>query len=116
MAAVTRTETPFSYSAAVAAGDFVFLGLHRGFGEDFATQLDGALDGVAATLAGHALHLHDLVKVHVWLRDIEDLRAMEQAFVGRFPEGGYPARMTATTRFVDTDCLVMIEGTAYRAG
>ena len=81
--------------------------LHRG---------GNAVDaGVAATLAGHGLHLHDLVKVHVWLRDIEDLRAMEQAFAGRFPEGGYPARMTATTRFVDTDCLVMIEGTAYRA-
>ena len=79
MAAVTRTETPFSYSAAVAAGDFVFLGLHRGFGEDFATQLDGALDGVAATLAGHGLHLHDLVKVHVWLRDIEDLRARDES-------------------------------------
>ncbi|NTW41949.1 MAG: RidA family protein, partial [Cellulomonadaceae bacterium] len=52
----------------------------------------------------------------VWLRDIADLRAMEQAFVGRFPADGYPARMTATTQFVDDDCRVMVEGTAYRGG
>lgn len=114
MSAVTRTTTPYSYSSAVAAGDLVFLGLHRGFGDDFATQLAGALDGVAQTLEPYGLHLHDLVKVHVWLRDIADLPAMEQAFVGRFPADGYPARMTATTQFIDEDCRVMVEGTAYR--
>lgn|SRR5690554_2208735 len=116
MAAVTRTTTPFSYSSAVAAGDFVFLGLHRGFGTDFRTQLTGALADVGRTLHGYGLDLHDLVKAHVWLRDIADLPVMEKAFVDHFPHDGYPARMTATTRFIDDDCLVMIEGTAYRAG
>lgn len=114
MTAVTRTSTPYSYSSAVAAGDFVFLGLHRGFGDDFAAQLHGALVGVGQTLEGHGLHLRDLVKVHVWLKDIGDLRAMEEGFVDHFPPGGFPARMTATTEFFDEDCLVMIEGTAYR--
>jgi 2-iminobutanoate/2-iminopropanoate deaminase len=111
---IVRTPTPHSYSSAVAAGGFVFLGLHRGFGEGFADQLDGALGAVAGTLAEHGLDLTSLVKVHVWLRDIADLPAMEHGFVRHFPAGEFPARMTATTEFVDADCLVMIEGTAHR--
>lgn len=93
---VLRIPTPHSYSAAVAAGDLVFLGLHRGFGETFEEQL------------------HDLVKVQVWLADVADLPAMEHAFVEHFPADGFPARMTATTQFWDADCRVMVEGVAYR--
>jgi len=54
--------TPYSYSSALKAGDFVFLGLHRGAGDNF------------------------------------------------------PARMTATTQFIDADCLLMIDGTACARG
>lgn len=114
MTGIVRTPTPHSYSSAVAAGGFVFLGLHRGFGETFGEQLDGALGAVRDTLGEHGLDLTSLVKVHVWLRDIADLPAMEHGFVQHFPAGGFPARMTATTAFVDDDCLVMVEGTAYR--
>ena len=39
---------------------------------------------------------------------------MEKAFFDHFPEGGFPARMTSTTEFIDDDCLVMVEGIAYR--
>ena len=39
---------------------------------------------------------------------------MEKAVVDYFPTGRYPARMTAVTPFIDADCLVMIEGIAYR--
>ncbi|HCX84092.1 MAG TPA: RidA family protein [Micrococcales bacterium] len=114
MTDITRTATPFSYSAAVAAGDLVFLGLHRGFGDDLVAQLDGAIEGVTATLSGYGVPLTSLVKVNVWLRDIADLPAMEHRFERYFPGGEYPARMTATTQFFDADCLVMVEGIAYR--
>ncbi|MHB9863722.1 RidA family protein [Streptomyces sp. YIM S03343] len=114
MPAISRTPTPYSYSSAVAAGDFVFLGLHRGFGTDFTEQLDDALDRLDQTLGGHGLPLADLVKVNVWLKNIDDLPTMERHFDHRFPPGGFPARMTATTEFVDADCLVMIDGVAYR--
>lgn len=116
MPAITRTPTPFSYSTAVAAGDFVFLGLHRGFGPDFSDQLHSALNEVGRTLAAYELSLTDLVKVHVWLKNINDLPAMEQGFTDHFPADEFPARMTATTEFIDDDCLIMIEGVAYRAG
>lgn len=39
---------------------------------------------------------------------------MEERFNAYFEQGHFPARMTATTEFIDKDCLLMIEGTAYR--
>lgn len=114
MCAISRTPTPYSYSAAVAAGDFVFLGLHRGFGKDFSEQIAGTLDHLTRTLDGHGLALSHLVKVNVWLKDINDLPSMEQYFAERFPAGGFPARMTSTTQFIDEDCLVMVDGVAFR--
>jgi 2-iminobutanoate/2-iminopropanoate deaminase len=114
MPAVSRTTTPYSYSAAVAAADFVFLGLHRGFGSSFTEQLDGALDHLGRTLDGYGLTLRDLVKVHVWLKHIDDLPIMERHVADRFPADAFPARMTSTTEFIDADCLLMIDGIAYR--
>lgn len=114
MAAVKRIPTPFSYSAAVAAGEFVFVGLHRGSGEDFAAQFDDTLEAVTRTLAEFGLTLADLVKVNVWLKYIQDLPKMEKRFLNHFEEGAFPARMTSTTEFVDADCLLMIDGVAYR--
>jgi 2-iminobutanoate/2-iminopropanoate deaminase len=85
---VKRVSTPFTYASAVAAGEYVFLGLA----------------------------LERLVKVNVWLEDIEDLPEMEKRFADYFEEGAYPARMTSTTEFIDDDCMMMIDGIAYRGG
>ena len=115
MSGTTWIPTPFSYSAAVMSGGTAYLGLHRGFGADFASQLDGAVAGVSDTLAKLGLTLADLIKVSVWLRDIQDLPAMEHQFTQYFETDRFPARMTATTEFFDADCLVMIEGIARAA-
>ncbi|QKW22855.1 RidA family protein [Kitasatospora sp. NA04385] len=114
MRETVRIPTPYSYSAAVAAGEYVFLGLHRGFGPTVAAQAESALDGVAETLAELGTGLDGLVKAQVWLRHITDLPAVEAAFADRFAPGAYPARMTASTEFADPDCLLMIEGVAHR--
>ncbi|MHB1319357.1 MAG: RidA family protein [Anaerolineae bacterium] len=106
--------TPYSYSAAVDTGEYVFLGLHRAGGDTFLEQLRGTFAGAAGTLAQCGLPLTSLVKITVWLKDIDDLPAMEQAVLDYFPAGRFPARMTAVTPFIDADCLVMIEGIAYR--
>jgi 2-iminobutanoate/2-iminopropanoate deaminase len=115
MTTVERIPTPHSYSSAVAAGDFVYLGLHRGGGEDFASQLDNTMNYMARTLAEFGLTLADLVKVNVWLKHIEDLPAMEKGFLRYFERDAFPARMTSTTEFIDADCLLMIDGVAYRS-
>lgn len=105
---------PFSYSSAVIAGDLVFLDLHRGVGSDFSDQLADVMNNVRVTLNKCGLSLHYLVKVSVWLKYIEDLSTMEQAFFDWYPTGGFPARITSTTEFCDEDCLVMIEDVACR--
>jgi 2-iminobutanoate/2-iminopropanoate deaminase len=115
MSDVKRISTPYTYSSAVAAGDYVFLGLHRGSGDTFSAQLKDAFTRLEETLKEVGLTLADLVKVHVWLKSIEDLPEMEQRFGDIFEDGHFPARMTSTTEFIDDDCLVMIEGTAYAA-
>ena len=114
MKAIKHIPTPWSYSLAVAAEDFIFLGLHRGWGDDFTAQFHDTLTRMKKTLTEFGLTLADLVKVNVWLKDIENVRVYEQLFKEYFEEGKYPARMGATTEFIDDDCLLMIEGVAYR--
>jgi 2-iminobutanoate/2-iminopropanoate deaminase len=106
--------TPHSYSQAVAAGDYVFLGLHRGSGKDFTEQFHNTFKFLKETLAKFDLTLADIVKVTVWLKNIDDVRIYEKLFQQYFEKDKFPARMGATTEFIDKDCLVMIDGTAYR--
>ena len=114
MTALRRITTPYSYSSAVAAGDFVFLGLHRGFGDDFTSQFDDTFAHLKKTLGEFDLTLTHLVKVNVRLKNIKDLPGMEKRFNNYFEKGNFPARMTTTTEFIDDDCLLMIDGMAYR--
>jgi 2-iminobutanoate/2-iminopropanoate deaminase len=114
MTEIKRITTPFSYSSAVAVGDFVFLGLHRGFGNDFTIQLDSTMSQLRKTLTEFELKLEHLVKINVWLKNIKDVQVYEQLFRNYFEEGKYPARMGSTTEFIDDDCLLMIDGIAYR--
>jgi 2-iminobutanoate/2-iminopropanoate deaminase len=114
--AIEYVSTPHSYSSAVCAGDFVFLGLHRGHGDSFDAQFEATMRNIASTLEQVGVGVKDIVKVHVWLKNVADLPRMEKLFRNYFDVGAYPARMTATTEFIDTDCLLMIEGTAYSKG
>jgi 2-iminobutanoate/2-iminopropanoate deaminase len=114
MRKLQRVTTPFTYSSAVAAGDFIFVGLHRGSGDDFAAQFDDTFRSLEQTLAQFGLTLGHLVKVNVWLKYIKDLPEMEKRFYNHFEEGAFPARMTSTTEFIDDDCLLMIDGIACR--
>ena len=68
MSGIKRIPTAFSYSSAVVAGDTVFLGLNRGFGDHFADQLESAFDSLKETLAELELTFESLVKVQVWLK------------------------------------------------
>jgi len=114
MTELKRVTTPYSYSKAVAAGDLIFLGLHRGNGDDFIKQFDDAMRNVAETLAKFNLPLTNLIKVNIWLRNINNLPEMEKRFNNYFDKDAFPARMTSTTEFINKDCLLMIDGVAYR--
>ena len=109
---MTYVPTPWSYSSAVASGNLVFVGLHRGSGDTFGAQMCSTLEAVQSTLAKLEMPLARLVKVHVWLKRIGDLPEMEKIFFDYFEKDHFPARMTATTEFIDDDCLVMVDGIA----
>lgn len=111
---ITRITTPYSYSSAVAAGDYVFLGLHRGFGENFYGQIHEALSHIKSNLQQLNVPMSNVVKVNVYLKNIQDLPEMEQVFCEFFEKDKFPARMTSTTEFYDCDCLIMIDGIAFR--
>jgi 2-iminobutanoate/2-iminopropanoate deaminase len=87
--------------------------LHRGFGDGFSVQLESVFKHIKETLGQLGLALENLVKVNVWLKDIKDLPQMEKLFNEHFEKDRFPARMTATTEFIDADCLLMIDGIAY---
>ena len=114
MTGLKRIPTPFSYSQAVEAGDYVFLGIHRGSGDDFTAQFHDTFKHLKKTLAEFNLTLAHLVKVNVWLKNVEDIRVYEKLFREYFEKDKFPVRMGATTEFLDDDCLLMIEGIAYR--
>ena len=109
MANIQRITTAFSYSSAVAAGNFVFLGLHRGFGDSFSKQIEDTFESLQKTLSEFGLSFENLVKVNVWLKHIDDLPEMEKRFNDYFEKDKFPARMTSTTEFIDADCLLMID-------
>lgn len=111
---IKRTTTPHSYSAAVSSGDTIYLGLHRGRGKSFQDQLRGSFMYLKQTLDHQGASLNNMLKVHVWLKNIDDLPTMEEIFFEFYPTGEFPARMTSTTDFIDDDCLVMIEGVAVK--
>lgn len=110
---INRISTPYSYSSAVVAGDYIFVGLHRGCGASFTEQIHDTFRGLKETLAQCDASLADLVKVNVHLKHIADLREMEKVFLEYFEEDQFPARMTSTTEFIDADCLLMIDGVGY---
>ncbi|MFF2482762.1 RidA family protein [Paenibacillus sp. NPDC058071] len=64
---VKRILTPFSYSSAVVAGDYVFLGLHRGFGETFTEQMHDTFEHLKQTLLQCDASIDNVVKVNVFL-------------------------------------------------
>ena len=80
MTGLKRISTPYSYSLAVAAGDFVFLGLHRGFGDDFTTQFHDAISRLKKTMAEFDLSLAHFVKINVWLKTSKIFAYMKSFF------------------------------------
>ena len=94
------TPLPMPFSKVVRAGGFLFLSgvlpmddrgqiVHGGI----ADQTRVVLDRIAATLGEHGASLADVVRVTVWLADLGDFGAFNEAYRRHF-ELGFPARST----------------------
>jgi 2-iminobutanoate/2-iminopropanoate deaminase len=67
------------------------------------------------TLETVGASLDDTVQINLYLRNIEDFRRARDVFFEHF-DNGFPARMSTTTDFLESACLCMPDGVAYREG
>ena len=110
----------WTFSTYVRAGDFVYTSHTAGMVDDdgkrletVAEQTEQSFRNLEKTLQAAGATLDDVVKTTVYLRDLGDFHEMRETY-RRQTAAGYPARMTATTDFIDATCLVMIEAVAYK--
>ena len=82
---------------------YVLFGRQRG---GLAIATIGACAGFAAICGSSVATAATMGKIA--------LPEMEKRFNNCFEKGNFPARMTTTTKFVDDDTLLMIDGIAYR--
>ena len=113
-------EWGFTFSTCVIAGNFIYTAHQAGMVNELGHKLDTVeaqteqcFKNLERVLVTAGATLDDIVKTTVYLRDIGDFSKMREVYHRQFKKG-YPARMTATTDFIDDDCLVMIEVVAYR--
>jgi len=108
------------YSAAVGAGDFVFvsgqLPLDRDgkiHGYTPKEQARKALENLTATLAAAGLTPDDVVKTTIFLKDMDEFAAVNDVYAEFFTQP-YPARSTVQVARLPKDLHVEIEAVAYR--
>jgi len=101
-------------ASCVVAGNTVYLAHHAGGFDkaDAAHQARAAFESINRTLAAVGGSVKDVVQVHLYLKDLKDFGAARAVFNEFFEPGGFPARMTSQTAFLDNACLCMLDGVA----
>ena len=82
-------------------------------GTDITTQTRQTLDNLKALLAAAGMRLDNVVKVYVYLVDMNDFQAMNEVYATYFTTH-YPARVTVGVASLAKGALVEIEAIAYR--
>jgi reactive intermediate/imine deaminase len=109
------------YSAAVRAGDFIFVGGFHGGGTDPATgekydtieaQTTQCLKKIKRALEAGGASLNDVVKCTVFISSEADLEKMNRAYAAYFPSDP-PARSCVVTGFIRPGMMVQIDCVAY---
>jgi 2-iminobutanoate/2-iminopropanoate deaminase len=110
------------YSQGVSAGGWVFVSgqIPAGpdgalIGGDVAAQTERCLANVAAILESEGLTLADVVKTTVFLTDMKQFPAMNEAYARGFKEP-FPARATVEVSALPKGAAVEIEAVAAKRG
>ena len=109
------------YSAAVWAGDFLFLSgqvplepssmkLVEG---GFAAQAERVFDNMEALLADAGLGMSDVVKTTVYLASAENFSGMNEVYRSRF-KSPFPARTTVAVSSLPLGALIEVEAVAVK--
>ena len=100
------------YSAAVTAGDLVFLSGKIGErGGSFEREVETTIDALEAELKRLGLGLGDVTAVTVYLTDMSTFAEMNGVYGRRFPEP-WPARTTVAVSALPGGARVELSATA----
>lgn len=114
------------YSAALKAGQLLFISgqvpfdpatgqLVDGDGVDIGAQTSRVLQNIGALLAAAGLTHTDVVRTTVFLADMNDFKAMNEAYARFFTEP-YPARSTVQAARLPRDARIEIDAIAVFDG
>ena len=109
------------YSQAVKAGDFLFVSGQLPIdpatgafaGDDITAQTRQSLTNVKNIVEAAGMTMADVVRVGVFLQDMEHFGAMNAVY-GEFFTGDCPARAAVQVARLPKDALVEIEAVAYK--
>lgn len=110
------------YSQAVKAGNFLYVSgqlpidpsdgiIH---GNDIISQTRQSLSNLEAIITAAGMNLSHVVKVNVYLADMNDFKAMNEVYA-QFFTSNYPARAAVEVARLPKDALVEIEAVACEA-
>ncbi len=103
-------------SSCVIAGDFIYLAHHTGGfdKQDITHQMRAVFERMKNTLSSVGATLNDMVQINLYLKDLSEFDAAADVFFEYFDKGCFPARMTLTSDFIDSECLCQMDGVAYK--
>lgn len=109
-----KPENPL-FSSLVTYGDLVFVaGKGAHFEKDITKHTDHVLNSIEAELKRAGSSMDQVLKCNVYLADLDDYKAMNDVFRGRFGENP-PVRTTvANYGGIPGDSLVEIDVIAFR--
>jgi len=109
-------ETGGAYSHAVVDGDYAFLSgqlaadAHRAVQRgDIADETRAAMELLQGVLADLGLDFGDVVKVNIFMADLDQFDRMDSVYASFFSSGKYPARTTVGVARLLSGCLVEID-------
>lgn len=125
---VIKIDTPFApkaigpYSQATRAGEFVFvsgqLPLYPQTGKliegDVRAKTERVFDNIEAILEAAGSSLQQVVRVEVFLKDLNDFAAVNEVYGNRFKQNSVmPARQTIQVAKLPLDAAIEISCVAY---
>jgi 2-iminobutanoate/2-iminopropanoate deaminase len=105
------TPSGLPFSQGVQAGNLLFVAGQVGSGEGVSEQTRSALDGVRAVLAEAGGDLTNVVSATVYLTDVADFGAYNDAWVEAFGDHR-PARATVRADLMAPGLLVEVQAIA----
>lgn len=120
--ALAAAQSPYPFSAAVPAGDMLYLSGQIGIAPETGSLVSGgiaaetrqAMANIGATLREQQLDYRHLVKCTVMLTDMAQWPEFNTVYASYFPEGRYPARSAfgasalALGAQVEIECIARI--------